>query len=328
LRIKIYCILYLYTMSSPIRIYVDFGESNDKTHLFKIKEGTTTFRDIENQFLEIPEFDGKQIYGMYNDARPRDFEKQDLSTPPRSLESPLDTSILIITNLRGLNPNGVKRYNMYNTGQLGFKYAQRNSKEKVRSTKYPFYKFKYTYEKSPNIEVMDDETDYNDPFHRPTAPPAPPSLASLYRLPAQSSFAQSSSAQSSSDLPSAPSFDRPSTSDDTITKEEIDIIITATHNNFDDFQICLANVLSGDTTCLLEHENIETKLLNKLLQHINAEDDLHRIITEGRSIEGVIAILNSQKKGGRRKSHKKPRRKSFRQKKRRSTHHKKNVSRR
>ena len=96
MRIKIYCILYLYTISSNIRIYVDFI---DRTHLFQIEKDKTTFRDIENQFLKISEFNDMQIYGMYNDARPRDFENKKLSTPPRSLESPLNTSILIITDL-------------------------------------------------------------------------------------------------------------------------------------------------------------------------------------------------------------------------------------
>jgi hypothetical protein len=304
LRIKIYCILYLYTMSSHIRIYVDFGESNDKTHLFKIEEGTTTFRDIENQFLKIPEFNGKQIYGIYNDARPRDFENQDLSTPPQRLESRLDKSILIITDLGALNKNAVTMYNMYNKGELGFEYAQRSSKEKVRSRMPPFYKFKYKYAKSPNID---------ESFHEPSAPPAPPSFASFDRSFAPSSF----------DRPSASSsFDRPSASTSSdITKADIEIIKTATSNDFIMFQVCLSNIGDYEENCLSDHPELVEKLQDKIFG-----TDLQRIINEEESIEGVIAALNSPKKGGRRKSHKKPRRKSFRQKKRRSTHHKKNVS--
>ena len=310
MRIKKYCILYLYTMSSTIRIYVDFI---DRTDLFKIDKGTTTFRDIENQFLEISEFNNMQIYGMYNDARPSDFGNQDLSTPPQRLESPLEKSILIITNLEGLNENGKRMYNMYNKTGLGFEYAQRSSKERVGSTKYPFYKFKYTNAKSPNIEV----TDYDDPFHRPSAPSAPPSSA-------PPSFDRSS-AQSSSDRSFAPSSsDRPSASTSSdITKAEIETIKTATNNDFDQFQVCLSNMVDYGENCLSDHPKLVTKLQNKIFGN-----DLQDIITEGRSIEGVIAILNSPKKGGRRKSQKKPRRKSFRQKKRRSTHHKKYVSRR
>ena len=291
-------------MSSHIRIYVDFGESNDKTHLFKIEEGTTTFRDIENQFLEIPEFNGKQIYGIYNDARPRDFENQDLSTPPQRLESRLDKSILIITDLGALNKNAVTMYNMYNKGELGFEYAQRSSKEKekVRSRMPPFYKFKfkYKYAKSPNID---------ESFHEPSAPPAPPSFASFDR-----SFAPSS-------------FDRPSASTSSdITKAEIETIKTATSNDFIMFQVCLSNIVNYDydeENCLSDHPKLVRKLQDKIFG-----TDLERIINEEGSIEGVIDILNKQKKGGRRKSQKKPRRKSFRQKKRRSTHHKKYVSRR
>ena len=92
------------------------------------------------------------------------------------------------------------------------------------------------------------------------------------------------------------------------------------------FQVCLSNIVNYDydeENCLSDHPKLVRKLQDKIFG-----TDLERIINEEESIEGVIAALNSPKKGGRRKSQKKPRRKSFRQKKRRSTHHKKYVSRR
>jgi len=316
-------------MSSHIRIYVDFVEPNDKTDLFIIKEGTTTFRDIENQFLEIPEFNGKQIYGIYNDARLSDFPKQKLSTPPRSLESPLDTSILIITDLGALNKNAVTMYNFYNKGELGFKYAQRNSDNFTFSTKFPFIK-KTKYKKSPNIKVTDEPSapSYNQSFASSDDQSAP----SFYR-PSAPSFASSDDPFDRSFAPSfdrsfAPSFassDRSSspTSSDTITKEEIEIIKKVTSNDFDLFQVCLSNMVDYEKNCLSDHPELVQKLQDKIFG-----TDLQEIIYKCESIEGVIDILNKQKKGGRRKSQKKPRRKSFRQKKRRSTHHKKYVSRR
>ena len=138
MRIKSYCILYLYTMPIPIEIYVDF---DDKTHLFKIEKGKTTFRDIENQFLEIPEFDGKQIYGIYNDARADEMTTKEFSTPPEYLESILTIPFLIITDLENLKkyPEAVKLYNIYNDNvSTGHLYKQRETGE---------------YKKSPSIEL-------------------------------------------------------------------------------------------------------------------------------------------------------------------------------
>ena len=319
---KNYFIWYLYRMS----IYVDFV---DKTKIFTIINGTTTFRDIETQFLKIPEFEGKQIYGMYN-TYPSDIDITrnkilKLGTPPTSLDRPLSQSILILTNLKKLTPNAVRSYNMYN--DLGFEYAQRNSKTKVGSRIFPFYKYKYTYEKSPNIDeenyssatassssssasTYEDKYDSETGMLRPTAPP----LSSLLKK----SSASSSFYPDTEEVPL------------TFTEEDTELIKKATDNDFDIFQTCLSSIVfddEEDKNCLSENEALVQKLRNAILN-----TDIQEIISEGRSIEGVIAILNSlttTKKGGRRKSHKKPRRKSFRKKKRRCTHHsKKNVSRR
>ena len=297
----------------PIRIYVDFV---DKTDLFKITK-TTTFRDIENQFLEIPEFEGKQIYGMYN-TYPNEIK----GTLPSTLNEPLNQSILILTDLNQLTPDAVRLYNMYN--ELGFKYAQRNSKTKVWSRKPPFQKYKYIYEKSPNIDEKNyssatasstsSASTYEDKYDpvtgmlRPNAPP----LSSLLKNP---------SASSSSFYPDTEEVPL------TITQKDTELIKTATDNNFDTFQICLSSIVGYQENCLSGNKALVEKLRNAIFGN-----KIEEIISEGQSIEGVIAILNSlttTKKGGRRKSHKKPRRKSFRKKKRRCTHHsKKNVSRR
>lgn len=298
-------------------IYVDFV---DKTKLFNIITGTTTFRDIENQFLEIPEFEGKQIYGMYN-TYPSDIKERSLSTPPQTLDGPLSQSILIITDLNQLTPNAVSSYNMYNeSSELGFEYAQRNSKTIVWSRKPPFLKYKYIYKKSPNI----DDENYSsatassssssssselDPVTGTLRPSAPPLTSLLKKSYASSSYPDKEVVSL------------------TFTEEDTELIKTATDNDFDNFQICLSSIVDYKDNCLSEKEDLVEKL-----QHAIFGNDIHEIIRQGESIEGVIAILNSlttTKKGGRRKSHKKPRRKSFRKKKRRCTHHsKKNVSRR
>ena len=304
-------------------IYVDFV---DKTHLYNITTGTTTFIDIEKKFLEIPEIDGKQIYGMYN-TYPSDIKERSLSTPPQTLDGPLSQSILIITDLNQLTPDAVSSYNMYNNSELGFKYAQRNSKTSVWSRIPPFRKYKYEYEKSPNIDeknyssatassssssasTYEDKYDSETGMLRPTAPP----LSSLLKK----SSASSSFYPDTEEVPL------------TFTEEDTELIKKATDNDFDIFQTCLSSIVfddEEDKNCLSENEALVQKLRNAILN-----TDIQEIISEGRSIEGVIAILNSlttTKKGGRRKSHKKPRRKSFRKKKRRCTHHsKKNVSRR
>ena len=285
-----------------IRIYVDCVDTTD---LFNIT-GTTTFRDIENQFLEITEFEGKQIYGMYNTYP--DYigittnKIIQLGTPPRSLDGSLSQSILILTDLDSLNKQIVSMYNEYNDSELGFKYAQRNSKTRVLSKKNPFYKYTYTYKKSPNI----DEEKYSSA----TAP----LLSSLLKQPSASFYVDP-------DTEEVPL---------TFTEEDTDLIIEATNNDFDNFQICLSNIGGyEEENCLSKNEALLTKLQNAIFDN---GKDLQKIISEGQSIVGVIAILNSlttNKKGGRRKSHKKPRRKSFRKKKRICTHHsKKNVSRR
>lgn len=277
-------------------IYVDFV---DKTKLFNIITGTTTFRDIENQFLEIPEFEGKQIYGMYN-TYPSDIKERSLSTPPQTLDGPLSQSILIITDLNQLTTDAVRSYNMYNeSSELGFKYAQRNSKTRVGT--YPYYEYKY--KKSPNIDNYDPETDR-------LIPSAPP-LTSLLQKSYASSYV-------------APDKEVVSLN---FTEEDTELIKKATDNNFINFETCLSNILAYDENCLSGNKALVEKLQTAIFGK-----DIQEIISKGQSIEGVIAILNSlttNKKGGRRKSHKKPRRKSFRKKKRRCTHHsKKNVSRR
>ena len=317
---KNYFIWYLYRMS----IYVD---GFDKTKLFNIITGTTTFRDIETQFLEIPEFKGKQIYGMYNTYPDHiDITRNKilrLGTPPQSLDGALRQSILILTNLNELTPDAVRSYNMYN--DLGFEYAQRNSKTSVWSRKFPFRKYTYKYEKSPNIDeenyssvtasssssasTYKDKYDDETGLLRPTAPP----LSSLLKTPS----ASSSFYPDTEEVPL------------TFTEEDTELIKTATDNNFDQFQICLSSIVFDEENknCLSENEALVQKLRNAILN-----TDIQEFIHENESIEGVIAKLNSlttNKKGGRRKSHKKPRRKSFRKKKRRCTHHsKKNVSRR
>ena len=293
-----------------INIYVDFV---DKTNLFVIT-GTTTCRDIENQFLEITEFEDKQIYGMYN-TYPSDIIKHSLSTPPQYLDRPLSKSILIITDLNQLTPDAVRSYNMYNkSSELGFEYAQRNTKTRFGTRTFPFYKYKYTYAKSPNIDekiyssaTASSSSDKYDPVTGMLRPTAPPLL--------ETSSASSSFYPDTEEVPL------------TFTEEDTELIKKATNNNFDNFETCLSNILAFEENCLSENEALVEKLQKAIFGN-----DIQKIIREGKSIKGVIAILNSlttTKKGGRRKSHKKPRRKSFRKKKRICTHHsKKNVSRR
>ena len=266
-----------------IGIYVDF---EDKTGSFLVIKGTTTFRDIENQFLKLSEFKDKQIYGMYN-TYPSDIIHHSLSTPPPSLDGPLTSSILIITDLITLNPDAKRMYNFYNeTPELGFEYAQRNSLMEDGS---------YIYRKSP---MIDEKTDM-------LAATAAPAMSQMRHESAASTLSSSSSL--------------------TFTKEDTELIKTVTSDNFDIFQTCLINIVGYDDNCLSQHVDLVTKLRDAIFGN-----NLEEIIANGKTIEGVIAKLNSLQvtKGGRRKSHKKPRRKSFRKKKRRSTHHKKNVFRR
>jgi len=127
----------VYIMSN-IKIYVDF---DNKTDLFTIEKGITTFRNIEDQFLKIPEFNGKQIYGIYNDARDEEMEDREFSTPPEYLESKLTIPFLIITDLEKLKkyPEAVKMYNIYNDNwSTGHLFKQRETGE---------------YKKSPRIEL-------------------------------------------------------------------------------------------------------------------------------------------------------------------------------
>ena len=91
-----------------------------------------------------------------------------------------------------------------------------------------------------------------------------------------------------------------------LTEEEIVTIKKQTNNDLDTFITCLNDIIRYDDNCLSDTPEIVSKLQDKMFGY-----DLQSLIENGKDLDGVIKIINLFKKGGKRKSCKKPCKKPY-----------------